>query len=184
MMATRLDSDRGFSITDLLMAVAILAIVGGIATPIMTNLTEGQRLASSARELERELQTARLKAVSSNRPLRVRLNCPVAGQYRIVEVTADIRDGQDNRCDETAFPYPADTDLDPVTRPNHDGPLRRTKEGVTVSSVILEFRPDGTTRQVVSGTPQVITTPVSIAVTRADASKMVTVNGYGKIQLQ
>ena len=43
-------------------------------------------------ELEREFQSARLRAVIANRSLRVRLNCPAAGYYRTVEVLGTAAD--------------------------------------------------------------------------------------------
>ena len=42
----------------------------------MLNGVDGMRLGVSARDVERELQFARLKAVSTNRPMRIRFNAP------------------------------------------------------------------------------------------------------------
>ena len=43
----------------------------------MKDMTENIKLNQAARLVEREMQDARLKAVSSNRLIRVRMNCPV-----------------------------------------------------------------------------------------------------------
>ena len=85
------------------------------------------------------------------------------------------------RGDEGLLPAP---DADVMTRPNYDGPVRVLPEGATVTSLVLDFRPDGTVANVVSNVPQNIDAPLTVTVTRNSQSRTVTVNGAGKIQLQ
>ena len=174
-------SQRGFSLPELMLTVAATATIMALAVPVMTNVTESTRLNGATREVERELQSARLKAVSANRSLRVRFNCPDIGYYRTVEVLGTVADSSTNRCQTTAYPFPADNDL--MTRPNYDGPVRILPDGATVSTVVIEFRPDGTAYQVISNAAAAITTPLTVSVTRNSKYKTVTVNGSGKINL-
>ncbi len=184
-------SDRGFTLVDTLATVAVLGIVLAIAVPMMTDLTTGLRLAEDTRSVERELQTARLKAVTSNRPIRVRFNCPTAGDFRMVELigttrTPDAGDTPAARCAESGYPYPADTD--PMTVPNHDGPLRQLQLGVVFGSSVrtVEFWPDGTAH-VDQGTgnpwPVIPSTGISIVLQQGPKTKAITVNGLGRIQI-
>jgi prepilin-type N-terminal cleavage/methylation domain-containing protein len=175
-------SARGFSFTELMMVIAVAGTLMVIGVPILNDLSEGTKLNGAAREVERELQSARLKAVTVNRLLRVRLNCPAGGYFRTVEVLNNSTDLASNRCLMTAFPFPApDTDI--MTRPNHDGPMRILPVNTTVTGQIVEFRPDGTAVEIVANLAQEIATPLTITVTRYGKSKTVTVNGAGKIQL-
>src|SRR5688572_13269848 len=141
-------SEGGFTLIDMMIVLALIGILSGIAIPAIGNLSENMKLGINAREVERELQSARLKAVTSNRPIRVRFNCPVAGQYRTVELIGSAssphaNDTPADRCQETAYPFPA-ADREPLTRPNHDGPLRRLSDKVTFGAAKnLEFWPDG-----------------------------------------
>jgi prepilin-type N-terminal cleavage/methylation domain-containing protein len=175
-------SHRGFSLIELLMVIAVAATLAAISVPILMDVSEGTKLNAASREIERELQSARLKAVSVNRILRVRLNCPAEGYYRTVEYLANAADDSTNRCLMSSYPFPA-PDVDLATRPNYDGPTRVMTEGATVTTAIIEFRPDGTAYQVVSNVASPIGTPVTLTVTRNSKSKTVTVNGAGKIQL-
>jgi Tfp pilus assembly protein FimT len=176
-------AERGFSLVELMLVVAFAATLLTIAVPVMTDVSDGSKLSGAARELERELQSARLKSVSTNRLLRVRLNCPGTGMYRTVEYVASAAvDGATNRCSDSAYPFPADNDI--MTRPNYDGPVRILPLGATVTSDILQFQPDGTAVTIVSNVVTPITTPVTITVTRKGKSKSITVNAAGKIQLQ
>jgi prepilin-type N-terminal cleavage/methylation domain-containing protein len=175
-------TQRGFSLVELLIIVALIGTLAAIALPVMKDVTASTKLSQAARLVERELQGARLKAVSVNRSLRVRLNCPAAGYLRRVELLGSTADSASNRCLTTAYPFPApDTDL--TTRPNYDGPILILPNGATVTGVDLQFNPDGTTAQVVNNVAQAIDT-VTLRVTRQSKSRTVTVNGAGKIQLQ
>jgi prepilin-type N-terminal cleavage/methylation domain-containing protein len=177
------NAPRGFSVVELMLTVAIAATILTIAVPVMTDVSDGSKLSGAAREIEREFQSARLKAVSVNRLLRVRLNCPSTGLYRTVEyVASPAVDAATNRCSASAYPFPADGDV--MTRPNFDGPVRKLPLGATVTSGILEFHPDGTAVTIVSNVATAIVAPVTITVTRKGKSKAITINGAGKIQLQ
>jgi prepilin-type N-terminal cleavage/methylation domain-containing protein len=182
-MTTLFRLDRGFTLTELMLTVATVATLAAIGVPIVSDLTADIKVNEAARAVERELQDARLRAVSSNRGLRVRMNCPAAGQLRTVEYLNTSADTASNRCSPTVYPYPAGDD-DILTRPNYDGPVRVLPWSTTVTSLIIEFRPDGTAMNVVSDTATAMSTPVSIVVTRSSRTRTITVNGAGKIQLQ
>ena len=175
-------SEHGFTVVEMLMVVSMIGILAAMALPVMRDVTATIKLNEAARMVEREMQDARLKAVNSNRVIRVRMNCPATGYIRSVEVLGTAVDDAANRC-TTAYPFPApDTDI--MTRPNFDGPVRTLPAGATVSNVVLQFSPDGTAVSVVAGTPTTITTPVAVSITRESKSKTVTVNNVGKVQLQ
>jgi len=173
---------RGFSLTELMLMVAIAGTLMAIAVPVAKDLTATTKLNEAARLIERELQDARLRAVSSNRSLRVRTNCPSTGFVRSVEVLGTAVDTATNRCLHSAYPYPADTDL--MTRPNYDGPMRTIPNAATVTTTIIEFAPDGTARLVTAGVAQTMATPQTITITRQSKSRTVTVNAAGKVQIQ
>ena len=182
----------GFSLVDMLVVTALVGILTAISIPIMTGAMERMRLGQAGREVERELQSARQRAVSKGRPIRVVFNCPTAGTYRAVELIGSASapaaaDSAANRCALASYPYPAD-DNDPVTRPNLDGPLRRLDSAVTfTASPTIEFWPDGTAHYNFSGTvpwPIIPTAGITVTVKRGSKTSNITVNGSGRIRLQ
>jgi Tfp pilus assembly protein FimT len=175
----------------MLCVVAVLAILAGVSVPAFQNVTEGYKHGQAVRDVERELQTARLKAVTANRPFRVRFDCPAAGQYRMTELIGSTSvpaaaDTAANRCQESVYPTPAG-DNNPLTRPNNDGPMRRLPTGVTFgTAATLEFWPDGTVHQQSGSTlpwPVVGTAGTSITLVKGSVTKRIDVNGVGKITL-
>ena len=87
MIGKRLMSKKalaGFTITELIITLAVLATLLGIAYPIFAQISTGYRLRAAARELATDLQFARLLAVKENRNFQM-----VCGtnSYQIVRVS-------------------------------------------------------------------------------------------------
>jgi prepilin-type N-terminal cleavage/methylation domain-containing protein len=183
---------RGFSLIDMLIVVAIIGIVSGISIPPLMNAADRMRLGQAAREVEREMQTAKSRAVGKSRPMRIRFNCPEAGQYRMVELIGTsavpvAADTAANRCSSQAYPYPAG-DNNPATRPNLDGPLRRLDTTVTFGLFpTVEFWSDGTAHYDTGAGapwPMIPVAGITVSVARKGVTSTITVNGLGKVQLQ
>ena len=168
-----------------MVTVALGVTITAIAVPSASRTVDALRLSSAARDVERELQTARLKSVSNNRPMQVRLNCPAAGQFRLIEVTGvAATDTAADRCDTATFPYPGPADSDPAT-PGLDGPMRYVRSEITIAGPDLQFTPKGTTLRVVAGATQsMVGSPATITVTRGGNTSSVSINALGRIQLQ
>ena len=175
-----------------------------MATPAITNMLPNMRVGMSARAVERTLQMARLKAVSTNRAMRVRFNCPAAGQFRMVEVigtpgtpaAADADGAAATRCSVASYPHP-DQATGTFDIPNNDGPLQELQTRVQFVTVqTIEFWSNGTAH-VDAGTgnpwPEIpANDPVEITVRRSDGGTAVQaatlhtieVNGLGRIRIQ
>jgi Tfp pilus assembly protein FimT len=193
-----LGRESGFSLVDMLATLAVVATVAGVAVPQAASTLDSMRLGMALRDVERELQFARLKAVSTSRPMRVRFDCPGAGQLRVVELigTTALPDANDAdttavgavRCSENSYPYsPTGADQSRLTRPNNDGPIRMLQRDTTFTGKkTLEFWADGSVHAD-GGTgnpwPNIGTTGVTIALTRKGRTKTIVVNGLGKIKM-
>lgn len=183
-------TERGVTLLDLVFVLGIGTVLAAIGLPLLNTATARLRLGQAAREVERELQGARQRSVASNRPIRVRFNCPAAGLYRAVEVlgTASAPSALDapaSRCSDTAYPYPA-ADRDPMTRPNADGALHRLPAGIAFDTVeTVEFWPNGTAHAPSdSGAvpwPVIATTGLTLTLVEASRTASIQVNGLGRI---
>ena len=183
-MFHRSATTAGFTLVELVLDIGVLATVVGIAVPVTLDVNEGLRVGNATREFERELQGARIKAVSANRPMRVLFSCPAAGSYRMVEVMGNAVDTAGDRCSETSYPFPSPRDSD-VATPAQDGPVRRLFPDVSATIGVrgLQFMPDGRTFQVTSaGATQFMTAAgTSFVFTKGSHSRTVNVNGLGRI---
>ena len=195
----RPDKVRGFTLIELMLVLAVLGLISAMAIPAVLNTTRQIKLAANARAVERELQGARMKAVRSNRAIRVRFNCPATGQYRVVELlgsrqtpaTDDDDSRAATRCGYSAYPFP-DTNQDFFSIPNNDGPIQTLQDGIGfgTDAQTVEFWPDGTAHVAAGGTqPWPAIAGEGVGITVFDImhqSTIVTsigVNGLGKIAL-
>jgi prepilin-type N-terminal cleavage/methylation domain-containing protein len=65
----------GFSLMELIIAVAIIAVLAMMAVPALMSIVPRYELRASARSAQALLQQARLKAAHANRPARVAIDC-------------------------------------------------------------------------------------------------------------
>jgi len=173
-------AEAGFTLIELLMVMAIGAILAGIAVPTL-RMGDRVRVDKATRAIQQELQAARLRAVSVNRQLEVRFNCPSAGQYRIVEsgFTSSAR------CDPIAFPYPPPPNAAyRVPRlPRYDGPVRYLDDRVTLSTsssgLVLQFSPNGRATKLEGSVSKAIGTE-SVTLSIDSYSSTIDVNTLGK----
>jgi prepilin-type N-terminal cleavage/methylation domain-containing protein len=195
----RTDKVRGFTLLELMLVLAVLGVISSMAIPAVLNTMREIKLAANARAVERQLQGARMKAVRSNRAMRVRFNCPTTGQYRMVELlgtrqtpaTDDDDSRAATRCGYSAYPFP-DSSQEFFSIPNNDGPIQTLQDGIGfgTDAQTVEFWPDGTAHVAAGGTQPWPTIPdEGIDITVFDImhqSTIVTsigVNGLGKIAL-
>jgi len=187
-----LRSSNGFTMVDMVIAVTLIATISAIAIPALKDFGDAVAIGEAARAVQSELQQARMKAVATNRIMRVRFNCPAPRQFRTLELigTPTIPAAQDtagNRCDNTVYPYPA-VDNNAVTLPNLDGPVRRIDPRVSFGATqTIEFRPTGIAYAVNANGTSTTTLPaegVGITVTKGNDVKTITVNSLGKISTQ
>jgi prepilin-type N-terminal cleavage/methylation domain-containing protein len=193
MTMSRIYDRGGFSLIDMMVSISVMAILSAAAVPALMNVSDGMKIGQAQRDVYQEMQSARLTAVSTNRPMRIKFNCPAANQYRLVEVIGspskpDVSDSATDRCSDVKWKYPAN-DNDPTSRPNHDGPIRYLPAKVNFGTTsTLEFWPDGTVHKQ-TGTENpwsqipVTSTGQGITVVRGTTVKQIMVNGLGKIQL-
>ena len=172
--------------TELVMVMAGAVTLAALAGPSFSTLVEANRARTAARQVERELQTARLKAVTASRALRVRLSCPVVGQLRILEVTGiGTTDNATNRCDPVAFPSPGPDDTLRST-PSLDSPVIYLPEGTTVvgDTLHFEFSTRGSVHKVDNaGVTAAVAGDVVLTITLEGWTHTVTINALGRIRL-
>ena len=181
---------RGFTLIDMIATIVVLGVLMAVTVPSMMATLDLMRLGQATREVERELQMAKSRAVSKGRPIRIRFNCPGAGEYRITELIGTptvpaAEDNAANRCDPAAYPFPV-ADNDPLTLPNLDGPVRRLPDDVDFNAVqTIEFWPNGTAHRdtgvLGQAWPLIPVAGINLTLEREGITSTITVNGLGKI---
>ena len=92
-------STRGFTMFELLIVMALIAIFAAMGIPTLQESTKRNAVWTASETIGTQVRQARLKAISRNRSFRVRFDCPVAGQFRVLVVTGNSTiDTHTNRC--------------------------------------------------------------------------------------
>jgi len=170
-------SSRGFTLVEVLLVLAMIAVFAGVSIPMVMGAMRSYRLTAATREISNQISAMRLEAVTKNRRMRLRLNCPAVGMYRSVEWTGDAAiDTAGNRCMPSAYPYP---DLDSTTAPNTDGPLRFLPQGMSFGTVQeIEISSMGRVTAVTGALP------AQIGVTDGTTTRQVRITSAGQVQIQ
>lgn len=170
----RFKSEIGASLMEVLVVVALIATVTGIAVPQMLAAIEHYRVNSAGRQVSAQIRAARLAAVTANRVMLVRFNCPGPSMYRVVEFTGNPV--IDNAADRCSAPWP---DNDPVALPNVDGPPSYLPD--TMAFGATQDLRISTTGQF---TPLAGGMPALIEVTNGSRVEQITVSTAGRVQIQ
>lgn len=174
---------RGFTLIEVLLVSGLIVVTMGIAVPTVMAHMRAYALNTTMNTVSAEIRGARYAAVSKNRTVRVRFNCPAANEYRVVEVTGNAGiDSAANRCSETAYPYP---DPNPNAAPNLDGPIMRLPQGAQFGALQdLEISPAGRVTPL-TGCPTCATAapPASLVMSNSYDTRTITVNASGQVLL-
>ena len=167
---------QGFSLIDIMFVVLLLGVLMAVTVPGATTASRRYHLLAATREVAAQVRVARLRAVTSNRTIRVRFNCPAAGQYRVVEVVNNAAiDNAADRCSSTTYPYP---DPNPAALPDLDGPVMVLPGGVTFGGIQdLDIAPTGRVTALTGALP------ATIGVTNSYETRNLTVSATGRVQV-
>ena len=170
----------GFTLPEILVVMGVAAILAVMAAPVITGAMRGYALKTSVDAVGAAIRGARYSAVSTNRTVRVRFNCPAANQLRVVEVVGTAVDAAANRCSDATYPYP---DPDPAAAPDIDGPVVVLPPGSRFGAVQdLEIDRTGRVTRL-TGCPTCVSAaaPASVTVGTPYETRTITVTSNGQV---
>ena len=84
---------------ELLVVMGLIAVISAIAIPVLGGSTARNKVWTASELIGSQIRQARLKAISRNMSFKVRFDCPVVGQFRVLQVTGiAATDNAANRC--------------------------------------------------------------------------------------
>lgn len=174
----------GFTLVEALIVSGVVAILAAAAAPSIGSSIRLYALNSSAQTVASTIRSARYSAVSKNRTVRVRFNCPAANQFRVVEVVGiTAADSAADRCSETTYPYP---DPDSAVAPNLDGPVVLLPSDAQFGA-LQDLEIDATGRVTPqTGCPACVTaaSPATVVVSNGSQTRTLTISANGQVLLQ
>ena len=176
-------ANAGFTLIETMMVMAVAGTLAAVSVASIGGSMRHYALSGTTQTVAAEIRAARATAISANRTLRVRFNCPGPGQFRIVEVVNDPAiDTAADRCSGTTYPFP---DPNPAVRPNADGPARWLSGAQFGGFQDLEVTNRGRIKALI-GCPlncAAAPLPATIALTDGYETQTITVAAGGRIQI-
>jgi type II secretory pathway pseudopilin PulG len=173
----------GFTLVDSLVVVGLIGILAAITVPTVTSAMKMNAVTSAGQMVASTIRAARYAAISTNRTVRVRFNCPSARAFRIVETIGTAADSSSNRCNNDAYPYP---DPNAQVLPDVDGPVMRLP-GATSFAIAQDLEIDSNGRVTpLIGCPACAggSGTATARLTDGAVTKTITVTANGRISIQ
>lgn len=169
--------DRGFSLVELVVVVAIIMIMVAIAFPVLLSTVKAFKLQSAVTNVTGLIKATRFRAMSSGYPYHIVFTSATARYQLTQNSTLDNATGV---FDETGFTND--------TTPGNSGTISGTSTAVTLNQdVTLEFSPSGAVKYVASGATSPTScsnagTKCQLILTYSNVpQKTITVTGYGNV---
>lgn len=75
----------GFTLIEMMIVIAVAAVIAAIAIPSFMSMLPGMRLNGAARQVMTDLMAARMDAVKQNNKFRIFFNSPGTNQYQVLD---------------------------------------------------------------------------------------------------
>ena len=144
MFQTLSKRESGFTLIEMMVVIAVLAIMATIAIPSFMSLLPGMRLNGAARQIMGDLMAARMNSVNQNNEFRVFFNSPGTNQYQILD--DDNNDGTAGTGEAITTRNIRDNYLD-VTFTSTNNPIFHPK-GTATSLPTITLQNSGGTKKV------------------------------------
>jgi prepilin-type N-terminal cleavage/methylation domain-containing protein len=125
---TRLQQSEGFTMTELLVVVGIIALMGAVALPNLLAYLRNYAIEGAAKDIASEIQSARYKAISRNVNLGVVFYIPDVQSFQWV-MEDDMTPQSPNPTDNWSS-HGDKTLVQLLTYDDQHGPLKRLPNGV------------------------------------------------------
>lgn len=133
-------SDRGFTLTELMVTVVIIGIVAALSFPLVTKDSHQSTGQSFTAQFGKELQKTRMQAVNERMPvqMRVRANRIEFTRWRAgANLVAGPQPPADNVAPEVVMPLPVDLTITAV------GSVGGALQALDDAGELFDFRGDG-----------------------------------------
>src|SRR5947207_1891214 len=76
---------RGFSLVEIMVVVALIGVLAGVAIPAISGGLKQYEVLSAGQQVASTIRTARWQAVAKNKNLQIRFDYPAGGEYQVVD---------------------------------------------------------------------------------------------------
>jgi prepilin-type N-terminal cleavage/methylation domain-containing protein len=154
MVLLLMKKDKGFTLLEMMVAIAITAIVSAIAIPNFISVAAGMKIRSASRDLCSTLRQARMNAIRMNSRWAVHFNG--TANYQVIECGVDNTCGTGDDIAKLSTPIPPGVTINQNFAGNQ---AVFNTDGTSTSGTTTLTNSKGTSNVVVATTGRIIISP-------------------------